>query len=200
LVVAFVGSFILIAGQFAASYMQIYMSSDTSDFTIGTDKLNYYIYVNNYSNEIYIIKDSDNMDFSILKEQIKFQSLHSTSISEDYYMMTLPLDETQYIHSPNISEHILLVVNDAHHKLKPYRHPIFITTENVPKGIETEIIAPPHATPPFESLMYIKFTNKIDVGDHSVTIRAIGGDGKERSCRINVRVREKDSVPFLVKS
>jgi len=164
LLAAFVGSIIVVVGQFAAAYLPIITSDTASDFTIGVETIYYDIFKDKATNSL------------------------------QWYMEEHKISSAQGIGNGSIPMKSLLVtgklvtVNDLHRILKPYQHSVFVSVSGeVPKGMKITFYRQ-EGKPPFFSLMDINFTNEMERGDYPITIQGLGGDGKVRSCKIIVHV------------
>lgn len=169
--VAVVGSMIIIAGQLAATYLTIYTSPGSSDFSVSVDKIYFDYYKDSMNDPIMIPADFVN---------------NTTKVNQYRLYQNILRALLNNTHPDSISQ--IITINDLHHTLKPYQHLVSVNVSYNSNDIESVSLDSREGIPPFKTNMTIDFTNKLEAGTYPITIQALGGDGKTRSSQCYLRI------------
>jgi len=77
-------------------------------------------------------------------------------------------------------------------RIRRYKYPVALSTKNQHPAIKVTFIPKGGPTPPYNSTMEIKVDSDVSIGEHTIIIEGIGGDGREHTCRYVLFVK---SIP-----
>lgn len=141
-----------------------------------------------FSTYLTIYTSNEAGDFSVSTDRISFSfyKLNNTILP--------PTEDLLGFYEPNGTActeayfGVNINVIDTHPLLRPYNHNVIIKPPSkLPKGIYA-YVAWPEGKPSFSRVIDILVTNETSPGIYPITIQAIGGDGKIRSCECYITI------------
>lgn len=107
------------------------------------------------------------------------------------------------VHQGGVFPYRLITTAITVEGIQGYKHPVSLSASGQPSGIVITFVPPlGEAKPSYTSNVTISVDSNVPVGSYEITIKGVGADGKEHSCKytLNVMSRQVTPTPTLTPS